>query len=329
MMIDTCRRTAQSANLAATKHLVALLLALACIVGPVSGLAPPLMLFGRVRRVPFMSQFTAEGKSLGGKGSVMDLRAPARSRSLSQTCAPSCALTRLQAHMTLATGDHKPDKQTAITAAYILVKDPVDVHLDAENDPYRVQPIKPDAGIVQLCAELMNSSCSAKLAPEEGAAQALRSLSNLPVAVELESPATGRRMFIMPGNVTVSLRERSYSQSGLGGSLWGSGIALAILLSQGPRRLSRGVTLLELGSGVGLTGLSCALGGAVTTLSDWGGMEEENAGKQGGAAVGPNPKPSAPLNPKAAQLALTAKVLDKIDEDGALSESRLFTFSCL
>jgi len=32
----------------------------------------------------------------------------------------------------------------------------------------------------------------------------------------------------------------------------------------------KGVSVLELGSGVGLSGITCAMFGAITTLTDWG-----------------------------------------------------------
>jgi len=205
-----------------------------------------------------------------------------------------------QARTTLQVGVGNPQSRR-LSVAYVLVKDPVDVHLDTKNDPFRVQHIKMDAKISTSVHELIQTCNDAVSAQDK--AQAICRVSELPVAVEMEQDGNdGGRTFIMPGNVTVHLRERSYSQSGLGGSLWGSGIGLAILLAQGARRLPHGIRLLELGSGVGLTGISCAIGGAVATLSDWG----EGTQGGGGSAVG------APLNPKASPLtsAVPANVLD-------------------
>ena len=43
----------------------------------------------------------------------------------------------------------------------------------------------------------------------------------------------------------------------------------------------KGVSVLELGSGVGLSGITCAMFGAITTLTDWG---------AGGVAAALNPE---------------------------------------
>jgi hypothetical protein len=195
-----------------------------------------------------------------------------------------------QPRMTLHVGVGNPQSRR-LSAVYVLVKDPVDVHLDRKNDPFRVQHIKSDANTRAAVSELIQTFSDAESAQD--AAQALCRVSELMVAVEMENEGgDGKRTIILPGNVTVHFRERSFSQSGLGGSLWGSGIGLAILLAQGARRLPHGTRLLELGSGVGLPGISCALGGAVATLTDWG----EGPPGVRGSAVG------APLNPKASLL---------------------------
>jgi len=113
---------------------------------------------------------------------------------------------------------------SSIAGIYGLVKDPKDPHKDSERDPYRVQRVKLDAHVTRMCSAIMENRTAA--------GTALRNLSSLAVAVELRSHSKDRRTFVLPGNVTVRLREKSYSQSGLGGSLWGSGIGLSILLGR-------------------------------------------------------------------------------------------------
>jgi len=112
----------------------------------------------------------------------------------------------------------------SIAGMYGLVKDPIDALQDSERDPYRVQQVKLDAHVTRMCTAIMENRTAA--------GTALRNLSSLAVAVELRSHSKDRRTFVLPGNITVRLRERSYSQSGLGGSLWGSGIGLSILLGR-------------------------------------------------------------------------------------------------
>jgi hypothetical protein len=113
---------------------------------------------------------------------------------------------------------------SSIAGIYGLVKDPKDPHKDSERDPYRVQRVKLDAHVTRMCSAIMENRTAA--------GTALRNLSSFAVAVELRSHSKDRRTFVLPGNVTVRLREKSYSQSGLGGSLWGSGIGLSILLGR-------------------------------------------------------------------------------------------------
>ena len=58
--------------------------------------------------------------------------------------------------------------------------------------------------------------------------------------------------------------------AGLGYSVWVSGVALSIWLTMNRGEIE-GKRVLELGSGVGITGLSCALAGASNVvLSDFG-----------------------------------------------------------
>jgi len=168
-----------------------------------------------------------------------------------------------------------PDED--ITAAFILVKDPVDLHLDVVNDPYRVQQIEPDAHTMQLCTEAIYRRTSGRSA-DLPQMQALSNFSDLPVALEVACRAKNTRKFLLPANISVSVRERSYNESGVGGALWGAGIGLSIMLAhQRSTPCLRGLSVLELGSGVGLSGITCAMHGATTTLSDWGQLPDNRS----------------------------------------------------
>jgi len=152
------------------------------------------------------------------------LRAPAQTPMLERS---GCCRPKLRAS---ASGDGSSSR--GIAGTYWLVKDPEDVHRDLERDPYRVQQIKLGAHATRMCTEILEDRTA------EGTAYALRNLSGMAVAVELISRAVDRRTFVLPGDVTVHVRERSYSKSGLGGSLWGSGIGLSILLGNNSRKFA-------------------------------------------------------------------------------------------
>ena len=65
-----------------------------------------------------------------------------------------------------------------------------------------------------------------------------------------------------------SPEEVDYGAGGLGARLWDASVGLSIWLCRNPARV-RGRAVLELGSGVGLSGVSAALAGAAAlTLSD-------------------------------------------------------------
>jgi len=86
----------------------------------------------------------------------------------------------------------------------------------------------------------------------------------------LELPPTDARHFTIGAhNQTTHFREISFGEGKLGSSIWDGGIALAMQLAsdQGIALLS-GKRVLELGSGVGLTGLVAARYADSVVLSD-------------------------------------------------------------
>jgi predicted nicotinamide N-methyase len=89
------------------------------------------------------------------------------------------------------------------------------------------------------------------------------------VTVELGAGASeGTRRFQLPGGHVVGVRETTFGEGKLGASLWSSGIALATWLCADPSR-TLGKSVLELGSGIGLSGLACAsIGARSVSLSD-------------------------------------------------------------
>lgn len=134
----------------------------------------------------------------------------------------------------------------------------------------------PPAEDVALCRECCESHRNGDSAAVK---QAIASLSAKSAAVELDS---GDRTFQLPGAKLVRVHEISFGEGGLGHSVWDAGIALSIWLSQ-HSKIVFGKRVLELGSGVGLAGLSAGIQGASSvTLSD---VAEESSGLRRGARV--------------------------------------------
>ena len=100
-----------------------------------------------------------------------------------------------------------------------------------------------------------------------------------PVAVEQQQQQQ-QRTFHLPafdGATTppvLTLRELSFEEAGYGHKVWGCGVALSIWLALHPERVE-GRRILELGSGLGISGISASLvarGQCSLTLSD---LDEE------------------------------------------------------
>lgn len=90
-----------------------------------------------------------------------------------------------------------------------------------------------------------------------------------------ELTASGPRLFLLPdssqgegGRALARVEEVDYSAGGLGSRVWDASVGLSVWLCRHDH-LVRGKRVLELGSGVGLSGICAALAGAAAvTLSD-------------------------------------------------------------
>lgn len=135
-------------------------------------------------------------------------------------------------------------------------------------------PNELDVSLCRSCFESHQAGDAAALEHD------LDALSKRPVAVELATSSSGRRVFQLPGPITCSVDEISFGEGGLGHSVWDAGVALSIRLAH-QRGLVGGHRVLELGSGVGVAGIAAALSGASSvTLSD---VAEESSGLRRGA----------------------------------------------
>jgi len=111
------------------------------------------------------------------------------------------------------------------------------------------------------------------------------------------------RLFLLPGGAAVRIHEFDSPDGGTGSRVWDAAIAMSTWLSRRGESL-RGKSVLELGSGTGLVGISAALAGAHVTLTDMAGTEGTSsvAGTAGATAVGstsallPNLEANARLN---------------------------------
>ena len=108
-------------------------------------------------------------------------------------------------------------------------------------------------------------------------------LSDGTIAEELGLFEDGPRSFVMPGGQLARVREFDFKDGGTGCCVWDAAVGLSIWLTQ-HADVVRGKRCLELGSGVGLCGITAALMGASeVVLSD---LDEQEASLRlaGGAA---------------------------------------------
>ena len=141
----------------------------------------------------------------------------------------------------------------------------------------------PPPGSLELCKDCVNAQ---RASNPEAMKQAMRALVDLPVAVELAATAYGARRFALPaatdapaaapdaadaadaaaGRRLLEFSELSFGEGGHGSKTWPAGVALAIW-TQRNAPFVRDQRVLELGSGVGIAGLSAAISGAARWVS--------------------------------------------------------------
>ena len=131
----------------------------------------------------------------------------------------------------------------------------------------------PPPGSLELCKDCLNAQ---RVGDAEAMEQAMSRLGHLPVAVEMAVGTDGSRRFALPAadaphatndddaasrRRLLEFSELSFGEGGHGHTTWPAGVALAIWLQRNAPFV-RGQRVLELGSGVGIAGLSAALAGA-------------------------------------------------------------------
>ena len=165
---------------------------------------------------------------------------------------------------------------------------------------------------VKMCAECCASSCAEEL---EGSLRALSASQSSKVAVEIEPislpsdgvpvaleatapqqqewsstefaeevTSAGPRSFLLPGMTLARVNEFGFEEGGTGCRVWDASVALSIWASRNAE-LVRGKRILELGSGVGLSGIAAGLVGADVVFSDVGESAPESLALGGGSAT--------------------------------------------
>ena len=127
-----------------------------------------------------------------------------------------------------------------------------------------------------------------------------------------EITSLGPRSFLLPGNILARVHEFDFKDGGTGSRVWDAAIAMSVWLARRSESL-RGKSVLELGAGTGLCGISAALAAGVeVTLSDMAPVAEStrsSAELAGGSAAAvlstsallPNLEANARLNGLPAQ----------------------------
>lgn len=162
----------------------------------------------------------------------------------------------------------------------------------------------------------------------------LASISERPIAVEFEDTSArtstvttlpdgttaeelsynGPRTLLLPGSMLTRIEELDYGDGGLGARVWDAAIGLGIWLSRVD--VVRDQTVLELGSGVGLGGISAALAGAASVTltevaADAAPQEAAEQAELGGAVLLATLAANAALN--AVDATTTVQPLDWCD----------------
>jgi len=110
-----------------------------------------------------------------------------------------------------------------------------------------------------------------------------KSWSSTELAEEITQ--AGPRSFLLPGAALATVNELDFADGGTGARVWDAAIAMSIWLTHLGERVLREKTLLELGAGVGLCGITAALAGADATLSELGERLPSSVQQVSGGAV--------------------------------------------
>ena len=126
----------------------------------------------------------------------------------------------------------------------------------------------PPAGSLELCKDIVSAQ---RAGDSEAIEQAMRRIGQLPVAVEMAAAPDGGRRFALPATTATTaaasrgglleFSELSFGEGGHGSKTWPAGVALSIWAQRNAHFVA-GQRVLELGSGIGIAGLSAALAGA-------------------------------------------------------------------
>ncbi|EKX48089.1 hypothetical protein GUITHDRAFT_106168 [Guillardia theta CCMP2712] len=138
--------------------------------------------------------------------------------------------------------------------------------LAESNGPVRQEEMNICKAFMQICREDNNKDkLRAFFAENRGK----------PVLFEMKTERKDFRKFLFSGGETMSIQEGSFGDSGLGYSIWDAGLALSIWIQMNGDKFA-GRDVLELGSGVGVTGICMAKSSAnQVVLSDFGNVEDE------------------------------------------------------
>ena len=177
-----------------------------------------------------------------------------------------------------------------ILLSLLLLRDVSGLQLSALQAPSNFWLLRRH-GVISTDEDLLVAEyiSSLRAGDETAAQQTLDMLLTRPIAVEFEQEANKivdlgdgvmaeelgatQRAFVLPGgddNRTVArIEEIDSGDGGLGARVWDAAVGLSIWLHSSPEDIVRGRTCLELGSGIGLGGVSASLAGASSvTLSD-------------------------------------------------------------
>jgi predicted nicotinamide N-methyase len=130
----------------------------------------------------------------------------------------------------------------------------------------------PGSNVINMCREFIQARRKG-----DEARQLAEALGEASVCLEFPGEEKGVRCFHLPGAKVTTVRETTFGDGGLGYSVWDAGIAMSTWISLNSKDFA-GRRVLELGAGVGVTGLTCAHSGAShVVLSDFGQPSDESS----------------------------------------------------